>query len=75
MKSNRKLLRLLFEDFFSALNATGKENLEALSKSIMSFERPDMESVPEFRSYDAALDVRYSVVTMILCLEKLYKNS
>ena len=61
MKSNRKLLRLLFEDFFSALNTTGKENLEALSKSIMSFERPDMESVPEFRSYDAALDVRYSV--------------
>mgnify|MGYP004535658723 FL=1 len=61
MKSNRKLLRLLFEDFFSALNTTGKENLEALSKSIMSFERSDMESVPEFRSYDAALDVRYSV--------------
>ena len=39
--------------FFSALNTTGKENLEALSKSIMSFERPDMESAPEFRSYDA----------------------
>ena len=32
--------------FFSALNTTGKENLEALSKSIMSFERPDMESGP-----------------------------
>lgn len=42
--------------FFSALNTTGKENLEALSKAIMSFERPDMESVPEFKSYDAALD-------------------
>lgn len=42
--------------FFSALNTTGKENLEALSKSIMAFERPDMESAPEFRSYDAALD-------------------
>lgn len=42
--------------FFSALNTTGKENLEALSKSIMSFERPDMESAPEFRSYDTALD-------------------
>jgi len=40
--------------FFSALNTTGKENLEAFSKSIMSFERPDMESAPEFRSYDAA---------------------
>ena len=42
--------------FFSALNTTGKENLEALSKSIMSFERPDIESAPVFRSYDAALD-------------------
>ena len=42
--------------FFSALNMTGKENLEALSKSIMSFERQDKESAPEFRSYDAALD-------------------
>ena len=34
--------------FFSALNTTGKENLEALSKAIMTFERPDMESAPEF---------------------------
>lgn len=42
--------------FFSALNTTGKENLEALSKSIMSFERPDMESALEFQSYDAALN-------------------
>ena len=42
--------------FFSALNTTGKENLEALSRAIMSFERPDMEIAPEFRSYDAALD-------------------
>ena len=42
--------------FFSALNTTGKENLEALSRSIMSYERPDMESAPEFLSYDAALD-------------------
>ena len=32
--------------FFSALNTTGKENLEALSKSIMSFERSDMEFAP-----------------------------
>lgn len=30
----------------------GKENLAALSRSIMSFERSDMESAPEFRSYD-----------------------
>lgn len=42
--------------FFSALNTTGKENLEALSKAIMSFERPYMESAPEFKSYDFALD-------------------
>lgn len=42
--------------FFSALNTTGKENLEALSKAIMSFERPDMETAPEFKSYDSALD-------------------
>lgn len=42
--------------FFSALNTTGKENLEALSKAIMTYERPDTESSPEFRSYDAALD-------------------
>ena len=42
--------------FFSALNTTGKENLESLSKSIMNFERPNMESTPEFNSYDAALD-------------------
>lgn len=41
---------------FSALNTTGKENLEALSKSIMSYERPDMESAPEFKSYDSTLD-------------------
>ncbi|CDA91026.1 uncharacterized protein BN553_01822 [Firmicutes bacterium CAG:238] len=42
--------------FFSALNTTGKENLGALSKSIMSFERPNAESAPEFTSYDAALE-------------------
>lgn len=42
--------------FFSALNTTGKENLAALSKAIMSFERPDTDLVPEFGSYDAALD-------------------
>lgn len=42
--------------FFSALNTTGKENLEALSKSIMNFERPGVDNVPEFKSYDSALD-------------------
>ncbi len=42
--------------FFSALNTTGKENLEALSKAIMNFERPDLVSTPEFKSYDSALE-------------------
>ena len=42
--------------FFSALNTTGKENLEMLSKAIMSYERPGMESAPVFQSYDSALD-------------------
>lgn len=42
--------------FFSALNTTGKENLEMLSKAIMSYERPGAESAPVFQSYDSALD-------------------
>jgi AAA+ ATPase superfamily predicted ATPase len=42
--------------FFSALNTTGQENLETLSKAIMSFERPDGLSVPVFKDYDAALE-------------------
>lgn len=42
--------------FFSALNTTGKENLEALSKAIMNFERPEQETTAEFKSYDSALD-------------------
>lgn len=42
--------------FFSALNTTGQENLESLSKAIMSFERPDALSAPVFKDYDAALD-------------------
>ena len=42
--------------FFLVWNTTGKENLEALSKSIMNFEGPDMEAAPEFKSYEAALD-------------------
>ncbi|WP_337393390.1 ATP-binding protein, partial [Phascolarctobacterium succinatutens] len=41
--------------FFSALNTTGKENLKALSKAIMSYEKPDAVVVPEFKSYDDAL--------------------
>ena len=42
--------------FFSALNTTGKENLEVLSKAIMSYERPDSDNAPVFTEYDAALD-------------------
>ncbi len=42
--------------FFSALNTTGKENLEALSRAIMNYERPDMEETPVFTSYDSALE-------------------
>lgn len=41
--------------FFSALNTTGKENLKALSKAIMSYEKPDAVVAPEFKSYDDAL--------------------
>lgn len=41
--------------FFSALNTTGQENLESLSKAIMDFERPDALSGPVFQDYDAAL--------------------
>ena len=42
--------------FFSALNTTGKENLEAFSKAIMNYERPDAENGLLFPDYDAALD-------------------
>jgi len=41
--------------FFSALNTTGQENLESLSRAIMDFERPDALSGPVFQDYDAAL--------------------
>ena len=40
--------------FFSALNTTGKENLDAFSKAIWVYERPGMESTPVFPDYDAA---------------------
>lgn len=44
--------------FFSALKTTGKENLEAFSKSIMMYERSstDDEQIPVFSSYDAAFN-------------------
>ena len=42
--------------FFSALNASDKENLEALSKAIYEKDHPGMDSAPVFQSFDAALD-------------------
>lgn len=42
--------------FLSALLSTGQENLEALSKAIMAYERSEAVSVPVFRDYDTALD-------------------
>ena len=49
--------------FFSALNTTEIENLESLSKSIMNYERPDMDVTPEFKTYDAALDELTALAT------------
>lgn len=49
--------------FFSALNTTEIENLESLSKSIMNYERPDMDAFPEFKTYDAALDELTALAT------------
>lgn len=40
--------------FFSALNATAQENLEALSKAIYEKDNPSTEEAPVFRSFDAA---------------------
>ncbi|MBQ2748793.1 MAG: ATP-binding protein [Clostridia bacterium] len=42
--------------FFSALNASDKENLEALSKAIYEKDHPGMDSAPVFQSFEAALD-------------------
>ena len=42
--------------FFSALNASDKENLEALSKAIYEKDHPGMESAPVFQSFESALD-------------------
>jgi len=42
--------------FFSALNASAQENLEALSKAIYEKERMDAESAPIYTSFDAALN-------------------
>lgn len=40
--------------FFSALNASSQENLEALSKAIYEKEHPGAESAPVYPSFDAA---------------------
>lgn len=40
--------------FFSALNASSQENLEALSKAIYEKEHPGMENSPVYQSFDAA---------------------
>lgn len=42
--------------YFSALNASSQENLEALSKAIDTFRNPESSSVPTYRSYGDALD-------------------
>lgn len=41
--------------FFSALNASSQENLEALSKAIYAKDHPDAVNAPVFSDYDAAL--------------------
>lgn len=42
--------------YFSALNASSQENLEALSKAICLCKNPDRISAPTYRSYDEALE-------------------
>ena len=42
--------------YFSALNASSQENLEALSKAIYSYKNPDSSSFPTYQSYADALN-------------------
>ncbi len=42
--------------YFSALNASSGENLEALSKAIYNCQNPDSTSTPTYQSYADALD-------------------
>ena len=42
--------------YFSALNASAQENLEALSKAIHTCKEPDSTVSPTYRGYDEALD-------------------
>ncbi len=42
--------------YFSALNASARENLEALSKAIYSCKNPESSNCPTYQSYADALD-------------------
>ena len=42
--------------FFSALNASDKENLEALSKAIYEKDHPGLDSAPVYQNFEAAFD-------------------
>ncbi len=42
--------------FFSALNSSSQENLEALSKAIHNYKSPDSINAPVYSSYADALD-------------------
>ena len=42
--------------FFSALNASANENLEAFSKAIYQLEHPEISDTPLYQSFDAALE-------------------
>lgn len=42
--------------FFSALNASEKDNLESLSKAIYEKDHLGMDSAPVYQSFDAAFD-------------------
>jgi hypothetical protein len=53
--------------FFSALNASSQENLEALSKAIYEKEHPGSEAAPVYPSLDAA----FSEITQMAKHERL----
>lgn len=53
--------------FFSALNASPQENLEALSKAIYEKDHPDAETAPVYPSFDAA----FSEITRMAENERL----
>lgn len=42
--------------YFSALNASAQENLEALSKAIYAYKHPEGNNAPTYQSYSDALD-------------------